>query len=111
MLVYYTGINASPLFSDQDGIIPSVSHLTQIPFSEITDIEIGWNYFLLWKDTQLYVTGKISENDDKNNPYLMQIPEELSGRLKKKTRNTECFFFTFNIFLFYILFLSFSLYI
>ncbi|KYQ50218.1 E3 ubiquitin-protein ligase HERC2 [Trachymyrmex zeteki] len=82
MPVYYTGLNASPLFSDQDGIITSISHLTQIPFPEITDIEIGWNYFLLWQKTKLYITGKISEEDEKNRPCLMQIPEESSGSCK-----------------------------
>lgn len=80
MPVYYTGLNATPLFCDQDEIITSISHLTQIPFSGITDIEIGWNYFLLWQDTKLYITGKISKDDDKTHPHLMQIPEEPSGR-------------------------------
>lgn len=80
MPVYYTGLNASPLFLNQDGIVTTISHLTQILFSGITDIEIGWNYFLLWQDTKLYITGKISEEDDKNQPRLMQIPEESSGR-------------------------------
>ncbi|XP_071556273.1 RCC1 domain-containing protein 1 isoform X2 [Temnothorax nylanderi] len=76
MPVYYAGLNASPLFSNQDGIVTSISHFTQIPFPGITDIEIGWNYFLLWQDTKLYITGKISEKDDRNRPHLMQIPEE-----------------------------------
>lgn len=80
MPVYYTGLNASPLFSNQDGIVTSISNLTQIPFPGITDIEIGWNYFLLWQDVKLYVTGKINEEDDKNKPRLIQIPEESSGR-------------------------------
>ncbi|XP_011174441.1 RCC1 domain-containing protein 1 [Solenopsis invicta] len=82
MLVYYTGLNASPLFSDQDEIVTSISYLTQISFPGITDIEIGWNYFLLWQDTKLYITGKISEKDDKNRPRLMQIPKESSGSCK-----------------------------
>jgi len=80
MPVYYTGLNATPLFSDQDEIITSISHLTEIPFSGITDIEIGWNYFLLWQDTKLYITGKINEDDEKTHPRLLQIPEESSGR-------------------------------
>lgn len=82
MPVYYTGFNASPLFSDQDGIITSISRLTEIPFSEITNIEIGWNYFLLWRDTELYITGKIGENDndERNGPRLIQIPQKSSGR-------------------------------
>ncbi|KAL0129864.1 hypothetical protein PUN28_001850 [Cardiocondyla obscurior] len=81
MLVYYTGLNASPLFSSEDGIVTSISHFTQIPFPGITNIEIGWNYFLLWQDTKLYITGKISEKDDENKPRLMQIPED-SGSCK-----------------------------
>lgn len=80
MPVYYIGLNASPLFSDEDEIITSISQLTQIPFSGITDMEIGWNYFLLWQDTKLYITGTISEDDSKTHPHLMQIPEESSGR-------------------------------
>ncbi|XP_070170523.1 RCC1 domain-containing protein 1 [Polyergus mexicanus] len=82
MPVYYTGLNASPLFSNQDGIITSIAHLTQIPFAGVTDIEISWNYFLFWQDTKLYITGKISDNNDKNNPRLIQIPEESSGSCK-----------------------------
>lgn len=80
MPVYYTGLNASPLFSNLDGIITSITHLTLIPFARVTDIEISWNYFLLWQDTKLYITGKISNKDDKNKPRLIQIPEESSGR-------------------------------
>lgn len=82
MPVYYTGFNSSPLFSDQNGIITSILQLTEIPFPEITNIEIGWNYFLLWRDTRLYITGKISgnENDEINGPRLIQIPQESSGR-------------------------------
>ncbi|XP_032680006.1 RCC1 domain-containing protein 1 [Odontomachus brunneus] len=84
MRVYYTGFNASPLFTCQDGIITSISQLTEIPFSEITNIEIGWNYFLLWRGTELYITGKISENenDERNGPRLIQIPQESSGSCK-----------------------------
>ncbi|EFN89544.1 RCC1 domain-containing protein 1 [Harpegnathos saltator] len=84
MPVYYTGFNASPLFSNQDGIITSISQLTEISFPEITNIEIGWNYFLLWRDTKLYITGKISENenDERNGPRLMRIPHESSGSCK-----------------------------
>lgn len=82
MPVYYTGLNASPLFSNRDGIITSIAHLAQIPFTGVTDIEISWNYFLLWQDTKLYITGKVSDNDIKNNPRLIQIPEESSGSCK-----------------------------
>nr|XP_012222921.1 PREDICTED: RCC1 domain-containing protein 1 [Linepithema humile] len=82
MSVYYTGLNATSLFFDQDEIITSISHLTQIPFSGITDIEIGWNYFLLWQDTKLYIAGKISKDDDKTRPHLMQIPGESSESCK-----------------------------
>lgn len=82
MRVYYTGFNASPMFSDQNGIITSISQLTEIPFPEITNIEIGWNYFLLWRDTELYITGRISEdeNDERNGPRLIQIPQESSEK-------------------------------
>lgn len=82
MPVYYTGLNASPLFSDSTGVVTSISRLTEIPFPKVTDIEIGWNYFLLWRDTKLYITGKIDENGDKDKdgPCLLQIPQESSGR-------------------------------
>lgn len=79
MPVYYTGLNASPLFSNRDGIITSISRFTPIPFLAITDIEIGWNYFLLWRGTELHITGKINENSDKNNPRLIQMPIESTG--------------------------------
>jgi len=79
MPVYYTGLNASPIFSNQDGILTSVPRLTEIAFPAITDIEIGWNYFLLWRDAELYITGKISEDNDKTDPRLIRIPTESSA--------------------------------
>jgi hypothetical protein len=79
MPVYYTGLNASPVFSNQDGILTSVPRLTEIAFPAVTDIEIGWNYFLLWRGAELYITGKISEDNDKSEPHLIQIPTESSA--------------------------------
>ncbi|KAH0956259.1 hypothetical protein HN011_004911 [Eciton burchellii] len=82
MPVYYTGLNASPVFSNQDGILTSVPRLTEIAFPAVTDIEIGWNYFLLWRGAELYITGKISEDNDKSEPHLIQIPTESSAGCK-----------------------------
>lgn len=86
MPVYYTGFNANALFTEKHGadtLIADISRLTKVSLPEVTDIEIGWNFFLLWQDTKLYVTGKIGDNEDKNDPKLIQIPEESSGRYNR----------------------------
>ncbi|KAI4503725.1 hypothetical protein M0802_001128 [Mischocyttarus mexicanus] len=72
---YYTGFNASPLFNDEDDTIVVLDQLTEIPFSGVTNMEISWNYFLLLKDFELYITGKVDNDDDNEPSMLLKIPK------------------------------------
>lgn len=78
--LYYAGFNASPLFTEEgEDVIAALDRFTKVPFSGITNMEISWNYFLLWRDLELYITGKVDNSDDKKPPELIKIPDD-SGR-------------------------------
>lgn len=78
--LYYSGFNASPLFTEEEeDVVIALDRFTKVPFSGITNMEISWNYFLLWRDLELYITGKVDSSDDKKPPELIKIPDD-SGR-------------------------------
>nr|XP_050864768.1 RCC1 domain-containing protein 1 isoform X1 [Vespula vulgaris] len=81
MALYYAGFNASPLFTEEEDIVIALDRFTKVPFSGVTNMEISWNYFLLWRDLELYIVGKVDSDDDKKPPELLKIPES-SGRCK-----------------------------
>ncbi|XP_046418742.1 RCC1 domain-containing protein 1-like [Neodiprion fabricii] len=84
MKIYYTGLNNSELFCDEEGSVKQViDKFTIVPFTGIEDLEIGWNYILLWRDKELFISGKINLNEstevtDKI-PVLLKLPEEMEG--------------------------------
>ncbi|KAF7382722.1 hypothetical protein HZH66_013124 [Vespula vulgaris] len=75
MALYYAGFNASPLFTEEEDIVIALDRFTKVPFSGVTNMEISWNYFLLWRDLELYIVGKVDSDDDKKPPELLKIPE------------------------------------
>ncbi|XP_035739654.1 RCC1 domain-containing protein 1-like isoform X2 [Vespa mandarinia] len=81
MTLFYAGFNASSLFTEEEDIVIALDQFTKVPFSGITNMEISWNYFLLWRDLELYIIGKVDNSDDKKAPELLKIPES-SGRCK-----------------------------
>ncbi|XP_015585366.1 RCC1 domain-containing protein 1 isoform X2 [Cephus cinctus] len=80
MTLYYAGFNGSPMFSHGDTVITITEKFTKITFQGITGLEIGWNYFLLWRDTNLYITEMASGDDSstKKELQLLEIPEDSS---------------------------------
>ena len=77
-------MNASSLFSNQDEVIVCLDQIMKVPFPGITGMEIGWNYFLLWRNEDLFISGKLDVSSGKEDePILLQIPDEKSGRCIK----------------------------
>ncbi|XP_066581255.1 RCC1 domain-containing protein 1 [Prorops nasuta] len=62
MKFYYAGLNNSYLFSEKHRLVPIVDKFTEILIDDISKVEIGWNYFLIWKNEGLYITHSNSEN-------------------------------------------------
>lgn len=79
---YYAGFNASPLFMEGDDVIIVLDRFTEVPLSDISGIEISWNYFLIWKESKLYITGRTNRDDPKGPLKLITIPEKSSTRCK-----------------------------
>lgn len=75
MTLFYAGFNASSLFTEEEDIVIAMDQFTKVPFSDITNMEISWNYFLLWRDLELYIIGKVDNSDDKKAAELLKIPE------------------------------------
>lgn len=78
MTFYYAGFNTSMLFSNNGDIIFIVDSFTKVPFSGITGFQIGWNYFLIWKGKELYISQKFEENSEEadSNFQLIQPLEK-----------------------------------
>lgn len=76
--IYLSGLNADKLvFSNQhdsEGSITMVDKFISVSDQEITDVEIGWDYFLVWKKYDLYVWGKIINDSYKIVKKLLRIP-------------------------------------
>ncbi|XP_053975337.1 RCC1 domain-containing protein 1-like [Hylaeus volcanicus] len=75
-MLYYAGFNTSTLFSNSEGVIFAVDSFTEIPFPGITEFQVGWSYFLLWRERELYICKKAQENITDDNIILIQIPEK-----------------------------------
>ncbi|XP_033219280.1 probable E3 ubiquitin-protein ligase HERC4 isoform X2 [Belonocnema kinseyi] len=83
MTSYYSGLNSSSLFSNTEGVIVAIDRITKIPFPGITSMEIGWNYFLLWRNEDLFISGKLDLDSEKEKePKMLQIPDKKSGSPK-----------------------------
>ncbi|XP_076235578.1 RCC1 domain-containing protein 1 [Calliopsis andreniformis] len=74
MKLYYAGFNATTLFSDSGDPVYAVESFTEVPFPGITDLHIGWSYFLLWKGKELYICRK-NEESSVHVDSLMQLIE------------------------------------
>lgn len=84
MPFYYAGFNTSTLFSNDEDISFITDSFTEVSFPGITDFQIGWSYFLIWKGTELYISKKLEENnkdtDTDTNIQLIQLPEKSLDR-------------------------------
>ena len=73
--IYFAGLNASKIVKENDETILAIDQFTSITCEGLTDIEIGWDYFLVWKDTELFISGKIVGKNGHKLDQLLQIPE------------------------------------
>ncbi|XP_034179215.2 RCC1 domain-containing protein 1 isoform X1 [Osmia lignaria lignaria] len=83
MSLYYAGFNTSMLFYKDENVIFAVDSFTKISFPEITDFQIAWGYFLIWKGKELYIVRKAEENHTDTNMQLIQIPETAVNSCKQ----------------------------
>ncbi|KZC14969.1 PREDICTED: ultraviolet-B receptor UVR8 [Dufourea novaeangliae] len=90
MLLYYAGFNTSTLFSSNEDVF-AVDTFTEIPFAGITDFQIGWSYFLLWKGRELYICKKVGDSSTRkdSNIQLIQIPANPLDSCKIAAIGTE----------------------
>lgn len=82
MSIYYAGFNTTELFSSNGNITFKVDSFTKVSFPGISDIQIGWTYFLLWKKDELYITKVSKENDNNTDSFTqsIQIPGKSLNR-------------------------------
>lgn len=82
--IYFSGLNGSSLiFGDEigeKGTIQVSSQFAPLLHKDITDIEIGWDYLLIWKNDELYLSGKLlpdykCKKSDDQFGQLLKVPE------------------------------------
>ncbi|XP_076759449.1 RCC1 domain-containing protein 1 [Xylocopa sonorina] len=85
MSFYYAGFNTTTLFTNNEDITLIVDSFTKVPFNGLTDFQIGWGYFLLWKGSELYISKKSGESskDTDSSVELIQIPDKSSDSCKQ----------------------------
>lgn len=78
MPLYYAGLNPSSLFENK----PTIETFTELPFDDVTDVYIDWNYLLLYRYTELWITGAIGKAIDRSwkDPMELKIPDSSAGR-------------------------------
>ncbi|XP_015127067.1 probable E3 ubiquitin-protein ligase HERC3 [Diachasma alloeum] len=62
-MLFYSGLNASPLVLGNnkcDVVTDGFSKLSE----DFTGVEIEWNYFLVWKGSDLFISGNFGAGDD-----------------------------------------------
>lgn len=66
--MYYAGLNNSKIINDdlddenENNFLTIIEKFTLIPFDMIDDIDIGWNYAILWRDERAYISGNMQHN-------------------------------------------------
>lgn len=63
MSLYYSGFNGGSCIFPRE---ISIETFTRVPFTDIKDFAIGWNYFLMIGMTgkELFISGKLSTKDN-----------------------------------------------
>ncbi|XP_058798079.1 RCC1 domain-containing protein 1 [Phymastichus coffea] len=91
--IYVSGLNANKIvlvnkYDDEESITVSDKFLS-IPDEEITNIDIGWDYYLIWKNNNVYITGKIVNSNDILVNKLLQIPQCSDHKFKQVIAGSE----------------------
>lgn len=82
-MFYYAGFNASKLFSVDENVTIVVNPFTEVPFAGLTDFQIGWGYFLLWKGDEVYICKSSGKGGKDSISEPLQIPEKSLDSLKQ----------------------------
>ncbi|XP_011298818.1 ultraviolet-B receptor UVR8 [Fopius arisanus] len=74
-MLFYAGLAASPrLFGYNEDIVISNGFL-ELP-DDISGVEVQWNYFLVWKGTELFISGNFGVGDEIRQLALTEGNEE-----------------------------------
>lgn len=78
IMLYYAGFNTTTLFSHNGNAVFAVEPFAEIPVPGITDLHIGWSYFLLWKGKELYICRQVDNDgtDTESGIRLIEIPRK-----------------------------------
>lgn len=78
IMLYYAGFNTTTLFSHNGNVVFAVEPFTEISVPGITDLHIGWSYFLLWKGKVLYICRQVENDgtDTESGIRLIEIPRK-----------------------------------
>lgn len=82
MSFHYAGFNTSTLFHEDENITFTVNSFTKVPIPGITGFQIGWGYFLVWKEKELYISTRPEESstDAESSIQPIKLPEKSSDR-------------------------------
>ncbi|XP_011496917.1 PREDICTED: X-linked retinitis pigmentosa GTPase regulator [Ceratosolen solmsi marchali] len=91
--IYFSGLNASKLIHENNfhnpGTVLAIDKFISLSYDDITDIEIGWDYILIWKNNDLYISGKIVTNESNKLNRLLKIPEHTNLKFKQAIAGSE----------------------
>lgn len=78
--IYFSGLNGSRIIvkeiKEDKATMTATDRFFPLSDEDITDIEIGWDYLLIWKDSELYVSGKPNSGEtEENQDRMLKIPE------------------------------------
>ena len=81
MKIYFSGLSGCKLIHGTQtveyGTIKAVDKFIPIPIENLNEIEIGWDYILIWmNDGELYLSGKINLKNFNQIHQLLQIPDQ-----------------------------------
>ncbi|XP_057330832.1 RCC1 domain-containing protein 1-like [Microplitis mediator] len=77
-MFYYAGFNVNPSIISSHNESPVVDKFSKVTIDGITDITIGWNYFLIWKKNTVFLSEKYITNEA--NLKELSIPGQTSTK-------------------------------
>ncbi|XP_003426495.1 RCC1 domain-containing protein 1 [Nasonia vitripennis] len=91
--IYYTGLSTSKFIcddeSDDSTNLVVNDQFIPVPWEDVTDIEIGWDYFLIWKNNKVHIVGKIVGEKCEKVIQSLRIPDCANTNFKQAIAGSE----------------------
>ncbi|XP_023245825.1 ultraviolet-B receptor UVR8 [Copidosoma floridanum] len=92
--IYFCGLTSSKLVRGDESVgntstLSAITEPTQIKHENVTDVEIGWDYLLVWKNDKLYVSGQSRSQDTAAGLCPLEIPGHPKVALKQAIAGSE----------------------